>query len=116
MAKNISELIQELIGKRTYEQLAKDCGGVPSKARLYTFVRDPIKNFPAPDSIQGLAKGLGVTEFDIVQACAVSIGLWSEKNKQPGISLPEGSETLTQTQKTFVVGLVREFMAANQGH
>lgn len=115
MAKNIADLITELRGTRTYKELSEDCGGLPSTARISSMVKNPMNSFPSPETIRGLAKGLGVTELDIVTSCGVSMTLWDDDNTHMPISLPHGAEKLTRSQKNVIVSVVREFMTANQG-
>ncbi len=115
MSKNISELISDLRGGRSYQQLSEDCGGIPSYARLAAMVREGITVFPTVESIHGLAKGLEVSQAEIVDACGVSLKLWAETKQREAISLPRGAGNLTQAQKAAVVGIVREFIKANAG-
>lgn len=69
---NLAALIADRKGTRSYDRLAEDCGGTPSSGRLHQMATRPLKNFPDPDSIRGMANGLGVTVTDIVMAAARS--------------------------------------------
>lgn len=115
MTLTIDQLITELRGNRTYEQLAEDCGGFPSFSRIAAMAKKGITAFPSPETIQGLARGLGVSTGDIVESCGASLGLWEEGKNRTPIALPQGSEKLTATQKAAIVGVVREFIKSNQG-
>ena len=53
----LSELIIEYRGGRSNVDLARDCGGTPSDKRLHQLVNQPMKNFPDPETIRGLARG-----------------------------------------------------------
>ncbi|MGQ3384450.1 hypothetical protein [Glutamicibacter sp. TV12E] len=114
MAKPIEQLITELRGRRTYKELSDDCDGIPSTGRLSAMVKEGIESYPAMNSIRGLAKGLSVTEQDIVDACSVSLGFLQEGITRQAIALPNGAEKLTDSQKALVVSIVREFITANK--
>ncbi|HCM94949.1 MULTISPECIES: hypothetical protein [Glutamicibacter] len=73
-----------------------------------------IRGFPNLTTITGLAKGLGVSPQTVVQACGVSLGLWTVETFSTGaLQLPLGAEKMTKGQKTAVVSVVREFISAN---
>ncbi|GAA1806921.1 hypothetical protein [Nesterenkonia flava] len=113
MTRNLPGLIRELIGTRSFEQLAEDCNGQPSKHRLYSMVREPLKQFPSVESIQGLAQGLHVHPNTVIMACAESLGLADCEDKGPALVLPESARELTASQKSIVVSTVIEFAKAN---
>ena len=70
----IERLILDRKGDRTYDRLSRDCGGVPSDKRLHQMATRPIRNFPDPDTIQGLARGLNVSALSVLVAIANSLG------------------------------------------
>lgn len=104
---NIAELIR--IGKadRSYEQLARDCGGQPTAARLQQIATKPVRTFPDPPTIRGLSKGLRVTEATVVLAAAESLGLDVRRSASRLVSLlPAGVDRLTDEQVDAVLSVV----------
>lgn len=85
---DLSELVDLHRGGRSYVELARDCGGAPSAKRLQQLVRGTIKNFPDPETVVALAKGLRVTQSAVVLAAAKSLGL------EVGTSMPRLVELL----------------------
>lgn len=73
--RGIQQLILEKRGDRTNERLSKDCGGTPKANRVQGMMRQPMRAYPDPDTIQALARGLRVPVLEVVMACTVSIGL-----------------------------------------
>lgn len=70
----LNELIRDRKGDRSYETLERDCGGTPKAARLQQIATKPLKAFPDPENIRGLARGLGVPERVVLTAAAESLG------------------------------------------
>lgn len=105
---NLSELINTHRGGRSYADLARDCGGKPSDKRLQQLVHTPIKNFPDPDTITALAKGLRVSPTAVVLASAESLGL-DVGSSMPRLVelLPAGARDLSEEQAAAVAHLVR---------
>jgi len=71
----LSELVTEHRGGRSNVDLSNDCGGVPSDKRIHQIINAPMRNFPDPDTIRGLAKGLRTSEATIIRASARSLSL-----------------------------------------
>lgn len=114
MQGGIEELINSMLGGRTLKQLSKDCGGTPTIGRISGIMTDGVRGFPTLTTINGLAKGLGVSPQTVIQACGVTLGLWTVENFSAGaLQLPLGAEKLTKGQKNAVVSVVREFINAN---
>lgn len=67
-AVDLAELIQTAKGGRSYEQLSIDSGGRPGRQRLQQLATTKLKNFPDPDTIIALSKGLGVSQ----RACGLA--------------------------------------------
>ena len=55
--------------------LSNDCGGVPSDKRIHQIINATMKNFPDPETIRGLAKGLRTSESTIIRAASRSLSL-----------------------------------------
>lgn len=113
MSSDLPSLIRELIGNRTFEELANDCGGQPTRHRLYSMARTPIRQFPTVDTIQGISKGLKVRPGAVVNACAVSLGLVEEQDTKAPLLIPETARDLTDDQKSLIVSMINEFAKAN---
>lgn len=108
MTSGIPGLIASLKGRRSYHQLAKDCGGAPTGARIQQMATGHLAVFPSPESIRGLAVGLGVQPGVVVQACAVTLGLMEGDDARDPMLLPDVAARLTEDQRHLVVSLVRE--------
>ena len=81
----LAELVLEYKGGRSNVELSRDCGGTPSDKRIHQIINKPINNFPDPETIRGLAKGLHTSEAAIIRASARSLNL--EVNEDTGRDL-----------------------------
>lgn len=70
----------------------------------------PLKNFPDPESIRGMAQGLGVTITDIVMASARSLGLPVYTGNDPSALSIGGAGELADTSKEALATVAREFI------
>lgn len=93
-------------GDRSYEQLSKACDGLPTAKRLHQLATAPIKNFPDPDTIRGLSKGLGVTESTVVLASAASLGLDVHTPTMWAALLPAGTELIPDHMRDGILSVV----------
>ncbi|HEX9089775.1 MAG TPA: hypothetical protein VF867_19945 [Arthrobacter sp.] len=73
----LARLILDRKMGRSFEKLSEDCGGEPAGRRLQQMTNTgrPMRNFPDPDTIAALARGLGASEKEVLHACARSLGL-----------------------------------------
>jgi hypothetical protein len=73
----LADLILDRKGGRSFEKLAEDCGGTPAGRRLQQLANGnrPMKNFPDPETITAMARGLGVSTTEVVLASARSLGV-----------------------------------------
>lgn len=74
-APDLAGLIADAKGSRSYDQISRACGGKPTPERLHQLATQPIKNFPGPDTITALARGLDRSVTDVVAAASRSLGL-----------------------------------------
>jgi len=74
-APDLRTLVLDGKGDRSFDRVSSDCGGVPTGKRLQQIATTPLKTFPDPASIRGLARGLGVSQQDVILASARSLGL-----------------------------------------
>lgn len=93
-------------GDRSYEQLSKACGGSPSAKRLHMLATAPMKNFPDPDTIRALSKGLGVTETTVVMASAESLGLDVRSPSGWTALLPAGIDRVPSHMRDSILSVV----------
>jgi hypothetical protein len=101
----LAELILEAKGDRSYEHLSQACGGTPTSKRLHQIATRPMLNFPDPDTICGLAQGLGVAPVDVVLAAAESMSLVDDARPSDHLSLAG----LDVEQRSAVRQVVRAF-------
>lgn len=98
---DLQHLLAQRKGTRSYERLSRDCGGNPGAKRLQQLGTQPIKNFPDPPTVEGLARGLGVTRTEVVLACARSLGVAVEHDD--ALSLDTAGLTPRQTDALRMV-------------
>jgi hypothetical protein len=103
---DLQELIGLRKGDRSYEQLSKACGGLPTAKRLQQLATAPIKNFPDPATIRSLSKGLGVTESTVVLASAASLGLEVHTPSMWAALLPAGTELIPDHMRDGILSVV----------
>lgn len=82
-APDLAGLIADAKGDRSYDAISRACGGKPTPERLHQLATQPIKNFPGPDTIAALARGLGRTVTDVVAAASRSVGLEVQMGSDP---------------------------------
>jgi hypothetical protein len=116
---NISDLIRTIKGDArrgglTYDQLAArapidpDTGRkTPGADRLEQMVNYPLKAWPDPPTMRGLAVILQVTEQVVIDACARSLGLGITRTRnRVEALLPEGIDELPDDQIRAVLSLL----------
>ncbi|WP_432794458.1 hypothetical protein [Rhodococcus ruber] len=106
----LAGLIADRKGTRSYDRLSDDCGGTPSSGRLHQMATKPLKNFPDPESIRGMAQGLGVTVTDIVMASARSLELPVYTGNDPSALSIGGAGDLDDSSKEALATVAREFI------
>ncbi|KRE67760.1 hypothetical protein ASG92_14100 [Arthrobacter sp. Soil736] len=70
----LAQLILSRKVGRSFERLAENCGGEPAGRRLQQIANGrPMRNFPDPETITALARGLGVSEEVIHASARISL-------------------------------------------
>ena len=72
-AGGIQNMILNGKGDRSYERIARDGGSLFSSKRIQQLATTPMKSFPDPGTIRGLAKALRCSNRAVVLACAESL-------------------------------------------
>jgi hypothetical protein len=99
----------------SYDDMERSLGGAISRGRLQQLVTTTPKNFPDPDNVQHLADLLHVSVTTILEAFAVSLGLTVEQRRPLlAISLPPGTDNLTDRDRMSIIGIVRQLVEARQ--
>ena len=80
----------------SYESMSKACGGVPGAGRLHQLATKPLRTFPDPDTINGLARGCKVSPLDIIKASARSLGINVSDDDRDQVRIP-GFDNLPPT-------------------
>lgn len=106
---NLSVLIATRKGDRSYERLSRDCGGIPTANRLQQIATRKLNEFPNPDTIEGLAAGLGATVTDITLACARSLGL-NVRSGDPRALVIADAGTLPGEAQEVILALSRQML------
>lgn len=105
--KALQSLIKNLRGERNNVELSRDCGGLPTQSRLQQISTAPIKLFPDPDTIRGLARGLNVTVGEVIGACAKDLGLNMGGPDESALILA-GARELPESSQQILVSMSRE--------
>ena len=105
--KAVRGLIASRRGDRNNAELSRDCGGIPTQSRLQQLANNPIKVFPDPDTIRGLARGLNVTIEQVISACASDLNLPMGAPDDSALVLG-GARYLPETSQQILVSLSRE--------
>ncbi|MHA7144221.1 hypothetical protein ACX80U_05835 [Arthrobacter sp. TmT3-37] len=108
----LRNLILDRKGSRSYERLARDCGGVPKANRLHAMVANGLNNFPDPATIRGLSRGLNVSITTIVLACARSVGLPVSESGDSDELVLQGAGALPADSKELLVNMSRQLQHA----
>jgi hypothetical protein len=105
--KALRQLISARRGERNNVELSRDCGGMPTQSRLQQLANNPIKTFPDPDTIRGLARGLNVTVEQVVASCAADLNLPMGTPDDSALVLG-GARYLPESSQQILVNLSRE--------
>ena len=100
-------LIRNLRGDRNNAELSRDCGGFPTQSRLQQISTLPIKVFPDPDTIKGLARGLNVSVWEVVAACSKDLGLNVGGPDESDLLLA-GARDLPESSQRILISMSRE--------
>jgi hypothetical protein len=113
---DLRELIAAHKRGRSYEQLARDCGGVVTSQRLQQLGTTKLKAFPTTEVLKGMARGLGASEAAVVLAVAESLGL-DVTRAAPRLMelLPATASTMTERQASAVAEVIRSFTEQKAG-
>jgi hypothetical protein len=106
---NLSDLLLARKGSRSYERLSKDCGGFPTANRLQQIATKDISEFPTPDTIRGLSRGLGSTVTEVTLAAARSLGL-SVHAGDPDALVLAGAGRLSADAQEVIFTIARQLL------
>lgn len=94
-------------GHRSYDRLAKDCGGRVTRQGLQILATKAMKEFPAPDNLESIARGLGLPVMEVVRAAAISLGISTWTEPTDTITL-EGARSLPGSSQDLIISMYRE--------
>lgn len=109
----LEALILNHKGDRSFDELSRACGGSPTGKRLHQMVSRPMKNFPDPDTIKNLARGLNVSPTEIVLATARSLGIRVSPTDDTALVLQEAG-TLPIERQQLLISVARAFVEGNE--
>lgn len=113
---NLNELIAVHKSGRSYEELARNCGGGITSQRLQQIATTVPKAFPSADTIRGLARGLRVSESVVVLAVAESLGLDVARAVPRLVELlPASATALSDRQAAAIAEVIRSFTDEKAG-
>lgn len=108
---DLASLILTRKGSRSYERLSKDCGGFPTANRLQQLATKGLNEFPTPDTIRGMSRGLGATITDITLACARSLDL-NVRMGDPDALVLAGAGALPLEAQEVIQSVTRQMLKA----
>lgn len=108
----IRALIESKRAGRTIASLSDACGGDPTPRRLQQIIAAGIKAFPDPNTINGLARGLGVSVTEVTLACAASLGL-GVNDTTSGALVLAGAASLPLSARQLLHLMARELLVAH---
>jgi len=103
----LARLIAQRKGDRSFKRLSTDCGGTPTANRLQQMATKDISAFPDPETIRGIAMGLGTTITDVTLAVARSLGL-NVSSAEPDALIVAGAGALPAEAQEIILGVSRE--------
>lgn len=109
----LEALILNHKGDRSFDDLSRACGGSPTGKRLHQMVTRPMKNFPDPETIKNLARGLNVPATDVVLATARSLGIRVAPTDDSALVLQEAG-TLPRDRQQLLVDVARAFIEGQE--
>lgn len=109
---DIPELIRTKRAGRSFADLSKDGGGVPSPQRWQQLASLTPKTFPEPPAIRGIARALRVTEWTVIRCSAEGLDLGSDRPESRLIAgMTAGTEDLTEDDCEVIWGVVEAILA-----
>ncbi len=108
---DLQRLIAEKRGDRGLRALSRDCGGTPNDRVLGRMVHNDLKAFPERPTVEGLARGLGVSVTRVLLACASSLGYRVQSEDETVLVLP-GAGTLPPKAQETLLDMSRELQNA----
>src|SRR6184192_1627626 len=103
----LARLIAQRKGDRSFKRLSADCGGTPTANRLQQMATKDISAFPDPETIRGMAMGLGTTITEVTLAVARSLGL-NVTSGEPDALIVAGAGTLPAEAQEAILAVSRE--------
>lgn len=108
----LAELILNHKGTRSFDDLSRACGGSPTGKRLHQMVSRPMRSFPDPDTIKNLARGLNISQMDVLLAAARSLGLRVTDADNSVLVLQEAG-TLPPERQELLISIARALIEGN---
>lgn len=107
---NLNELFLTHKGTRSYDDLARQCGGALTSQRLQQIATTTPAEFPKPKNIQAISRALGVTEVVVVLAAAESLGLDVARQLPKLVQvLPAAASDLSDEEAAAIAHVIRAF-------
>lgn len=112
---DLARLISAHKGTRSYEQLAKDCGGGLTSQRLQQIGTATLKEFPQPRTMAALARGLRVPVGEVVLATAESLGLDVHRSMPLIVSYLPASVSELDESDLILIGRIADRLSRGGG-
>jgi hypothetical protein len=106
---DLRDLIARHKGDRSYDRLARESHDNPTSGRWHQLATQPRQsNFPRPDTIQGVARTLGVTVTEVVMAAARSMGIDVREDDHGALSTAGLTPRQTQIVRMLISALAEK--------
>lgn len=111
---DLGELILSRKGSRSYDRLARDCGGDLTAARVHQLATAHMRRFPGPDVMTNLARGLSVSPREVVLAAARSLGMNLPSGYDTDSMTLAGVATLPSSAREAIANVAREMVRLHE--
>lgn len=99
----------------SYDDMSRAIGEAISGGRLHQLATEPPSSFPRnPATVQHLADLLQVSVTTVLEAFAVSLGLRIDDRSLLSITLPPGTDNLTDRDRAAVLAVIRQLVEARR--
>ena len=109
----LESLILNHKGDRSFDDLSRACGGSPTGKRLHQIVSRPMKNFPDPETIKNIARGLNLPATEILLAAARSLGIRVAPSDETSLTLQEAG-LLPRAQQQLLIEISRALIEGQE--
>lgn len=98
----------------SYEDMERSLNKAISRGRLQQLATTPQKNFPDPTTVRHLSDLLQVSVTTVLEGFAVSFGLQVEDRSLLALTLPPGTDVLSDRDRAAILAVIRQLVEARR--